>query len=128
MSQPSAFRFHENHLWCRPRDDGSFVVGISDYAQENLGDIMYFDLPAPGVAIATGESFGTVESIKVVNDLIAPVGGEVVETNPAIEEDPTLANTDPYGDGWLLVVRADSGQTHGLMDEDAYRHYLQGEA
>ncbi|MDZ7754210.1 MAG: glycine cleavage system protein GcvH [Gammaproteobacteria bacterium] len=128
MSQPSACRFHENHLWCRPRGDGAFVVGMSDYSQENLGDIMCFELPGPGTSITTGESFGTVESVKVVNDLIAPLGGEVVETNPAIEDDPTLANTDPYGDGWLLVVRADSDQPDGLMDEDAYRDYLQREA
>lgn len=128
MSQPSALRFHENHTWCRPRGDGSFVVGISDHAQENLGDIVYFDLPAAGTSITTGEAFGTVESIKVVNDLVAPLKGEVVEINGVIEEDPTLANTDPYGDGWLLVVRAEDGPPGGLMDEEAYEQHLQGEA
>ncbi len=128
MSQPSACRFHENHLWCRPRGDGLFVVGISDHAQDNLGDIMYFDLPATGTSIVTGEAFGTVESIKVVNDLVAPLQGEVVETNAAVEEDPTLANSDPYGDGWLLVVHAGGGLPDGLMNEEAYEQHLQGEA
>lgn len=126
MDKLSEVRFHENHLWCRPRGDGCVVVGISDYAQENLGEIMYFDLPVPGLTVVTGESFGSVESIKVVNDLIAPLSGEVVEINTAIEEDPALANTDPYGAGWLLVVCADSDQPDQLMDAEDYERYLYG--
>lgn len=127
MNKSSEFRFHENHLWCRPQGNGRVVIGMSAYAQEHLGEIMYFDLPMPERTLATGESFGSVESIKVVNDLIAPLSGEVVEINAAIEEDPTLANTDPYGDGWLLIVLADSDQCGQLMDEEAYERYLHGQ-
>ena len=127
MASKSATLFHEGHLWCRPRGDGAFHVGISDHAQESLGEVVYFELPEPGAAVAAGESFGTVESVKVVNDLISPLTGTVLEVSPAVEEDPAVVNRDPYGDGWLLVVSPSADPSSDLMDEEAYEAYLGGE-
>ncbi len=127
MSNAEGCLFNQGHLWCREGKDGVLVLGISDHAQQSLGDIMYFELPEPGTEIVAGESFGTVESVKVVNDLIGPVTGTVVELNPAIETDPALANRDPYGEGWLLSVKWDGDVPAELMDSESYSRYLQGQ-
>jgi glycine cleavage system H protein len=114
-------RFHPEHLWCGQASDGQVPVGISAFAQTSLGEIVYFDLPEVGARVEAGVPMGTVESIKVVNDLVAPVTGEVVEVNAALADDPSLANTDPYGAGWLVrVVPDDPAALEGLLDEAAY--------
>lgn len=119
MKAPKNCVFHKQHLWCRPTEDGKLLVGISDFAQESLGEIMFFDLPEPGTQLQQGESFGTVESIKIVNDLIAPAPGTVVKCNPALEDQPNIANNDPYGEGWLVIVET-GADLSDLMPEDEY--------
>ncbi len=126
MNNAEGCLFNQGHVWCREREDGVLEVGISDHAQQSLGEIMYFELPEPGTEIAAGESFGTVESVKVVNDLIGPITGTVVELNPAIETDPAVANRDPYGEGWLLTVKCDEELPAELMGPELYSQYLQG--
>ncbi len=127
MNNADGCQFNQGHLWCRERNDGVLEVGISDHAQQSLGEIMYFELPEPGTEIVAGESFGTVESVKVVNDLIGPITGAVVELNPAVETDPSIANRDPYGEGWLLKVKCDGEVPAELMDPESYSRYLQGQ-
>jgi len=128
MSTSDNCLFHEAHLWCRPADDGTLEVGISDYAQEKLGDILYFDLPEIGTQVERGASIGTVESAKVVNDLISPISGNVRARNDSLEDRPDLANSDPYGGGWLVRIQqaSDNDTTDGLMDINSYRAYLEG--
>lgn len=120
MHAPTDCQFHKDHLWCRPTGEGELLIGISHFAQDSLGEIMYFDLPEAGSRIEAGQSFGTVESIKVVNELIAPMTGTVVRANPELDGQPNLANSDPYGEGWLVVVRIESNDTSELMSEQDY--------
>lgn len=120
MPAPIDCLFHKDHLWCRPTNEDDVLIGISDFAQDSLGEIMYFDLPEAGARIVAGESFGAVESIKVVNELIAPVSGTVLRANPIVDAEPNRANSDPYGEGWLIVVRADSDVPDELMSEENY--------
>lgn len=125
MSESNNCLFHEGHLWCRPADDGTLELGISDYAQGKLGDILYFDLPEIGSQVERGVPMGTVESVKVVNDLICPVSGIVKARNDSLEDQPELANRHPYGEGWLIRIVPDSAEpTEGLMNADSYRSYL----
>lgn len=128
MSGSDDCLFHEAHLWCRPADDGTLTVGISHYAQDKLGDILYFDLPQIGDHVERGVSMGTVESVKVVNDLISPVSGTVKARNDSVEDQPELANREPYGNGWLVRIEATTtgDATEGLMNETAYLSYLGG--
>jgi glycine cleavage system H protein len=97
--------FHEEHMWVR-RDKGDSVIGITSYAQQQLGEVSFVDLPAPGTRIARGQPFGTVESAKVASDLIAPVSGEVLAVNGELAEKPWLVNNEPYAAGWILRLRA----------------------
>lgn len=120
MRAPTDCLFHKDHLWCRTTSEGDVLIGISHFAQDSLGEIMYFDLPEAGATITAGESFGTVESIKVVNELVAPTSGTVVRANPSVDAEPNVANSDPYGEGWLIVVRADSDLPDDLMSEENY--------
>lgn len=120
-------RFHPEHLWCGAIADGSLPVGISAFAQTSLGEIVYFDLPEVGARVEAGVPMGTVESIKVVNDLVAPVSGEVVEINGALIDNPSLANGDPYGAGWLVrVVPDDPGALDRLLAEADYHKLVGG--
>ncbi|MGD8346513.1 MAG: glycine cleavage system protein GcvH [Lysobacterales bacterium] len=113
--------YRESHEWVRDEGDGTVIVGISDHAQAQLGDMVYVELPEPGMSYGQGDAFGVVESVKAASDVYAPVSGEVVETNPALEDEPELVNSDPYGDGWLLRLQlADSGELEGLLDAEAY--------
>jgi glycine cleavage system H protein len=102
-------------------EGGEAVIGITDYAQDQLGDIVFVELPAVGRRLAIGDSFGVVESIKAVSDLYAPVAGEVIAINEALAESPERVNHDPYGDGWLLRVRLEGDTPEALMSADAYR-------
>lgn len=117
---PAELRYTEEHEWARA-DGNRVTVGITDYAQDALGDVVFVDLPDVGTAVETGEPFGEVESTKSVSDLYAPVSGTVVERNEALESNPEKVNQDPYGDGWMLVIEAsDPSAVEGLLDADAY--------
>lgn len=118
---PGDLRYSEQHEWAR-EEDGIVRVGITDFAQDQLGDIVYVDLPPPGTELERGRSFGEVESTKSVSDLYAPVTGSVTQRNDRLEERPELVNEDPYGEGWMIAIEAeDTSELEGLMDADAYR-------
>ena len=122
----SEVRYTKDHEWVRIDGDIA-VVGISDYAQKQLGDVVYVELPAVGKSFAKGKEACTVESVKAASDVFAPVSGEVVEANAAINDDPSLVNTDPLGKGWFIKLRLkDAGEFATLMDEAAYARYVEG--
>ena len=114
-------RYSDDHEWLRLEGDIG-VVGVTAYAADQLGDIVFVELPAVGAALGARQAFGVVESVKAVSDLLAPVAGEVMETNAALADRPELVNSDPYGEGWMLKLRLPGGEAGGgLMDADAYR-------
>ncbi|HEY8340022.1 MAG TPA: glycine cleavage system protein GcvH [Egibacteraceae bacterium] len=104
---PPDLRYTEQHEWARA-EDNRVTVGITEYAQDALGDVVYVDLPASGTRVEKGQPFGEVESTKSVSDLYAPLSGTIVERNEALESQPELVNSDPYGEGWMVVIEADS--------------------
>ncbi|RTL12132.1 MAG: glycine cleavage system protein GcvH [Neisseriaceae bacterium] len=115
-------KFVDTHEWVRLEADGIASVGITNHAQELLGDLVYVELPAVGASIATGDTIGVVESVKAASDLYSPIAGEVVEVNDAVVADPTLANTEPHAAGWLFKVKlADVAELDGLMSADKYK-------
>jgi glycine cleavage system H protein len=121
MDYPGDLKYAENHEWTRA--EGAMVrMGISDYAQDALGDIVFVELPEVGSEVTAGEPFAEVESTKSVSDVYSPVTGTVVEVNAALEDTPELVNSDPFGDGWFAVIEAsDLSELDALMDVDAYR-------
>lgn len=122
----SELRFSSNHEWVRVEDDIA-VVGITDYAQEQLGDIVFVELPEVGASLAKADQAAVVESVKAANELYAPVGGEVTEVNEALADAPEAVNADPLGGGWFFKLRlADAGELDALMDEDAYKAFVEG--
>lgn len=121
MRTPSELRYTAEHLWVREAGDGVAVVGITDFAQDQLGEIVYVDLPDVGAMVTRGEPFGVVESVKAVSDLFAPLTGEVVARNDALDDAPETINAAPYGDGWMLHVRyRDPAQLAQLLAAAAY--------
>ncbi|MEX0936126.1 MAG: glycine cleavage system protein GcvH [Gemmatimonadota bacterium] len=120
---PAELYYTEEHEYLKPtEEDDVFLVGITDYAQGELGDIVFLELPGSGDHFEAMDVFGTVEAVKAVSDLFCPVAGEVVEANPSLEEDPALVNSDPYGDGWMVRLRVDDASAlDDLMDAEAYR-------
>jgi len=121
----SARRFTEDHEWILVEGDTG-TVGISDYAQEQLGDVVFVDLPEEGSALDKGAQAATVESVKAASEIYAPVSGEVVAANAALADDPAKVNSDPLGDGWFFKIKlADPGQLDALMDEAAYKSYVE---
>lgn len=124
MNFPTNVKYTSEHEWIRVEGEETYV-GITDYAQDQLGDIVFVDVTAEGETLEQGEVFGTIEVVKTVSDLFLPVGGEVLEINPALEENPELVNKDPYGDGWLIRIRpTDLSQLDGLMDAEAYKQII----
>jgi glycine cleavage system H protein len=122
----SEVRYTKDHEWARVEGDVA-VVGISDYAQKQLGDVVYVELPAVGKSFAQGAEACTVESVKAASDVFAPLSGEVVETNAALADDPSLVNVDPLGKGWFVKLRVtDKGELAKLMDEAEYAKYVEG--
>ncbi len=120
MTVPENLSYTAEHEWVAI-DGGVASVGITDYAQQALGDVVFVSVPAAGTAVTAGEPFGEVESTKSVSDLYSPVDGEVIEANPEIDDDPGLVNTDPYGSGWLLRIRvADDAEPAGLLTPEEY--------
>jgi glycine cleavage system H protein len=124
---PGDRRYTSEHEWARS-DDGKIVVGITDYAQDQLGDVVYVSLPEPGTEVTAGEPLGEVESTKSVSDIYSPVTGTVLEKNGAVEKNPELVNADPYGDGWLVVIDAGEGDVKELLSADDYRGLIGDEA
>ncbi len=126
MEIPSHLFYTENHEWARPEPGGNVVVGITDYAQDALGDVVYVDLPEEGMTVEAGESFAEIESTKSVNDVYAPVAGKVVAVNDDLDDTPELVNADPYGDGWFVRIATDGElDLSELMDDDAYRAFTE---
>jgi glycine cleavage system H protein len=123
---PSDLRYTAQHEWVR--NDGDVVrVGITDFAQDQLGDVVYVDLPSTGAEVERDQPFGEVESTKSVSDLFAPVTGVIVDRNDDLDDRPELVNSDPYGDGWLVTIRpADASQLDGLLDAAAYTALIEG--
>jgi glycine cleavage system H protein len=124
MAYPANYRYTKEHEWVDLKGDLA-AIGITDYAQHELGDVVFVELPKVGSKIETGKTFGTVESVKAVSDIYAPASGEVVEANEALHNTPEKINTDPHGDGWLIKVRlANASEVSGLMDSAAYEVYI----
>ena len=122
----SNLRYTNQHEWVRIEGDTA-VVGISAYAQEQLGDVVFVELPEVGKALATRDEAAVVESVKAASEVYAPVGGEVTEVNEALDDAPETVNSDPTGAGWFFKLRlADAGEIETLMDEDAYQAYVEG--
>ena len=118
---PSELRFRESHEWVRDEGNGTAIIGISDHAQSALGDMVYIELPEPGLSFDQGEACAVVESVKAASDVYAPVSGEIIEANGALEGNPELVNSDPYVDGWLFKIQlSDSEEIEGLLDAEAY--------
>jgi glycine cleavage system H protein len=119
-------RYTSDHEWVRLEDDGTLTIGITDHAQEALGDIVFIELPQPAREVAEGESCATVESTKAASDVYAPVAGKISEVNESIVEDPGLINRDPMGEGWLWRMEpGDEDNFEDLMDEEAYQALLE---
>ncbi len=122
---PTDCRYLDTHEWAR-REDGTVRVGISDFAQDELGDVVFVELPDEGDAVTAGEAFGVVESIKAVSDIYAPVSGDVTATNDDLVDRPELVNEDPYGEGWMIEVDpADSEEFDDLLSPDAYDQQIE---
>ena len=122
---PDELRYHPEHDWARVDGDVA-TLGITWYAQDALGEIVHYEPPEEGASLAKGESYGEVESVKAVSDIIAPLSGEVVEVNPKVVEAPETINEDPYGEGWLVRIRlADPSEQDDLLDVAAYRKLLE---
>lgn len=122
---PDDLRYTKDHEYARAAGDGVVVVGITDYAQGELGDVVFVNLPKVGDRLAAQQVFGTIEAVKAVADLYAPMAGEVVAVNAALDGDPAAVNRDPYGDGWMIRLRADNpADLDGLLTAEAYRAHI----
>ena len=118
---PSDLKYASSHEWVRDNGDGTVTLGISDFAQEALGDVVFIELPEIGREVSAGEEFSVVESVKAASDIYAAVGGEIVAVNDALEERPELVNEAPFGDGWICQIKlADAGELEQLLSADAY--------
>jgi glycine cleavage system H protein len=125
MVYPSDLRYSEEHEWVRV-EGSQATVGITEYAQEELGDIVYVELPDPGSPVEFMEPFGVVESVKAASELFAPLRGNVVDANSRLEDEPELVNQDPYHDGWMIIVEmTDPDELEQLMDSDAYETFVE---
>ena len=125
MSIPDDLQYTRSHEWVRA-EDGTVTIGITDHAQEELGDVVFVELPDVGDTIGAGDSFGTVESVKAVSDLYTPVGGEVVEVNSSLEEAPEKINDDPYGEGWIVKLSTSEGAD--LLSPEEYEKVVEEES
>lgn len=123
MHTPDDIKYLATHQWGRLEDDGTVTVGITDYAQGQLGDVVFVDLPAVGTRLAQAGEAGVIESVKTASDLFAPVSGEVIAINPALEDTPEMVNDSPYDQGWLFRVQPDdaAGEWAGLLDAAGYQ-------
>lgn len=128
MNTPAELRYSTDHEWVR-LEDALVRVGISDFAQDALGDVVYVELPEIGLKVLANSAFAEIESTKSVSDVFAPVSGEVLEANDMLEDQPELVNEDPYGDGWICVIRpTDSSELANLMDAEGYESFVANES
>ncbi len=126
MNIPSELKYTKDHEWIKLQDDGSALIGITDFAQGELGDIVYIDVDTEGKTLDPDEVFGTVEAVKTVSDLFMPVSGTVEDVNPTLEDNPELVNTDPYGEGWIVKITPSSEKdVEDLLDASAYENEVQ---
>jgi glycine cleavage system H protein len=125
LSIPDDLQYTKSHEWVR-MEDGTATIGITDHAQEELGDVVFVELPEEGATIEAGDSFGTVESVKAVSDLYTPVGGEVVEVNSSLEDSPEKINDDPYGEGW--IVKLSTSEAADLLSPEEYEKVVEEES
>ena len=124
MNFPSELKYTKDHEWIRVEGDTAFV-GITDYAQQELGEIVFVDIATEGETLAKDEAFGSVEAVKTVSDLLMPVAGKVLEVNPELEDHPELVNSEPYGKGWLIKVKpANVADVDGLLSADDYKKLI----
>lgn len=124
MNFPTNVKYTSEHEWIRLENDEA-IIGITDYAQDQLGDIVFVDVTAEGETLEQGEVFGTIEVVKTVSDLFLPIGGEIVEVNPELEDHPELVNKDPYGEGWIIRIKpTDASQMDELLDAEAYKKII----
>lgn len=124
MNFPTNVKYTSEHEWIRLENDEA-IVGITDYAQDQLGDIVFVDVTTEGETLDKGETFGTIEVVKTVSDLFLPIGGEILEVNPELEEHPELVNKDPYGAGWIVRIKpTDVSQMDELLDAEAYKKII----
>jgi glycine cleavage system H protein len=122
---PDDLKYTEEHEYIRSTGDGIVEVGITDYAQGELGDVVFVELPAAGTKLGKHDVFGTIEAVKAVSELFSPIAGEVVEINPRLDQEPALVNSDPYGAGWMIRIRADDpAAIDSLMDSAAYKSHI----
>ncbi len=125
---PSECRYLATHEWARLEEDGTVTIGITDHAQNALGDVVYVEMPEEGQQVGSGEEAGVVESVKAASDIYAPVTGAVVAINAALEDEPEKVNQDPYGEGWFFKVEpADAGELEDLLDAEAYQEVCDAE-
>lgn len=118
---PQGLSFVASHEWIRNEGDGTVTIGVTDYAQEQLGDVVFVELPELGVELVSEDEFGVIESVKAASDLFAPVSGAIIAVNEQLEDDPELVNSDPYGEAWLLKIRlTQPEELEHLLDADAY--------
>lgn len=119
---PKELKYQDSHEWVRDEGDGTVTIGITDHAQDSLGDVVFVELPEVGRVLAAGEESAVVESVKAASDIYAPVSGEVIAINEALEDDPEIVNNSPYGDGWFFKVRmANASELEGLLDATGYQ-------
>jgi len=125
MNFPADLKYSKEHEWVKMLDDETALVGITDFAQNELGDIVYVEVETVGEEVEKDEVFGTIEAVKTVSDLFMPVTAEVLEFNEKLEDAPETVNTDPYGEGWIVKIKIkDPSQLDELMDSEAYRQYI----
>jgi glycine cleavage system H protein len=126
MTFDETVKYQESHEWARV-DGDLVVIGISDYAQDELGDVVFVELPEVGTALKKGDAFGVVESVKAASDLYLPAGGEIAEVNEVLKDNPEKVNEAPFGDGWIIKVKAtDTSELDSLMDAAAYKKFTEG--
>ena len=122
---PEELKFLASHEWARVEADGTAFIGISDHAQEALGDLVFVESPEVGTEVSAGDEFGVVESVKAASDILAPIDGEIVEVNEALVDEPGKVNEDPLGDAWFFKMKAaDASQMDDMMDEAAYKDFI----
>lgn len=125
MTFPADLRYTEEHEWVRLDEDGTATVGITDFAQSELGDIVYIEIESEGEEFGANEIFGTIEAVKTVSDLFLPIAGTVIEVNDSLEDAPETVNSDPYGDGWLIKMQvADAADFESLLTVEAYKELI----
>ena len=129
MNTPDDLKYAKSHEWLKDNSDGTVTIGITEHAQDALGDVVFIELPKVGREFNAGEVFGVVESVKAASDLYAPVNGEVIEVNSLLEQTPEIINESPFKNGWIIKIKmSDSAQINQLLDAEGYRQSIEAES